>query len=143
MQIAQELVLLETQEELILTKLSLHFDGAEGLQLFERVFLWQFDESRSHRRQRPIIEEALDEHAVFQQKGILPTFFKVTYWILLAREKFTEGEDAPYAREHSPEFWKYVFCEHFGEDPTSDSDKRWEDLFREGIPIYRKLQTAS
>lgn len=150
----------ETYNETVLARLSLHFGGSTDLHLFEQIFLWHFKEPIN--RQRPIVEEAAEVFEAYQRKDTLPGFFRILYTVLEARQEITEADCAPYARADSPKFWRYVFHEHFGEEPVDDpgevkkdlererkravdgnTDKRWDELFLEGIPMYRKLQTAS
>jgi hypothetical protein len=44
-----------------------------------------------------------------------------------------------YSARFSPVFWRTVFIRWYGNAPTSDADKRWDELFKIGYPILRKL----
>ena len=40
----------------------------------------------------------------------------------------------------SPAYWRRVFTLHFGCEPIGDKDEKWDELFRQGYPAYRRLE---
>ena len=146
----------EWDDNPVLSALSIHFDGATGPPLFSTVFLWFYNQP--HSREPSVSEAAKHAFVIYEHDGVLPDFFEVCFVLLRARSWFTEADCTPYSRGSSPAFWRYVFVEHFGEEPkddkaellknprrphNGDTDSRWDELFKIGIPLYQKLDQQS
>lgn len=122
----------------VLIELSLYFGEAADELLFTKVHLWYYAQVKT--RQQPVEDEALDAYSKYQESGVLPVFFKIADTILKARKELPEDRYDDYSRGNAPKFWACVFSKFYMEDPVGNNDGRWSELFRIGMPIYRKFE---
>ncbi len=59
---------------------------------------------------------------------------------LLAAQGSCAEPGCTYAPEFCPRYWRRVFILCFGEEPKGEADKRWDELFKEGMPIHRSIR---
>jgi hypothetical protein len=57
---------------------------------------------------------------------------------ILIEELAVYKEDG-YSPRFSSVFWHAVFIRWYEEDPEGDNDKRWDELFKMGMPVLRKI----
>ena len=145
------------------------FKGAKGSYLFLEAYRYYYLGSLTLEHPCELQIEAEKAYASYQETGTVPDFF-ARIPRLYAKESTIR--DAPTAgrhitqddsklkdvllgvmsihpqhvhmlREHDPAFWKLVFTGYFNASPKGDDDPLWDTLFATGMPLMRKLKTAS